>query len=380
MSKYQKIIDLRNMYLIKKSGFFDDKYYKLEYPEVTGNRLKHYYYEGYKKGYNPSSKFDNDFYLTNNSDVYNAGINPLLHYVVSGRSEGRQIKKVSGVKISTAYSMLEQTRYSFRSLLDDDNSSRLTIFFTDEKYLDILFKIIKKCFNVNVRIMYSNIDFSKLEKFIRDNSINMNNIDFIKLDSHYYFKFRLNEKIICFDYMILNSLLHTLYIKYPIYYYIDKNIDTKSNDYKWLSYYVSKNQVLVVNDSDIAFDNYQLIVHNNLDHINQEVLKVGLQFDNLCIPMLQVMEDYFIKNNLDYKVNFFYSSDDFHKTISFIDDERIKSVLSLDDVDVIVRFSYEKQDFGNEKNLVSIYFDKCDDKLPIFSIDMFCDKVGDDNV
>ena len=28
MSKYQKIVDLRNMYLIKKSGYFDDRYYK----------------------------------------------------------------------------------------------------------------------------------------------------------------------------------------------------------------------------------------------------------------------------------------------------------------------------------------------------------------
>ena len=63
---YKKLLDLRNMYLIKKSNYFDNDYYRREYPDVKGNLIKHYYYEGYKLGNNPSSKFYNNYYLDKN--------------------------------------------------------------------------------------------------------------------------------------------------------------------------------------------------------------------------------------------------------------------------------------------------------------------------
>ncbi len=46
-------------------------------------------------GRNPSPLFDATRYLFDNPDVAAAGINPLLHYLRHGRSEGRVIFAIS---------------------------------------------------------------------------------------------------------------------------------------------------------------------------------------------------------------------------------------------------------------------------------------------
>ncbi len=41
---------------------------------------------------NPGPLFDGEWYLANNADVAEAGSNPLLHYIESGRAEGRRVR------------------------------------------------------------------------------------------------------------------------------------------------------------------------------------------------------------------------------------------------------------------------------------------------
>lgn len=53
------------------------------------NTLLHYVWVGRYLGYSPSPWFDVDFYLSDNPDVFMAGIDPLLHYVRWGGGEGR---------------------------------------------------------------------------------------------------------------------------------------------------------------------------------------------------------------------------------------------------------------------------------------------------
>ena len=51
--------------------------------------LQHYLTVGWKKGFKPHPKFDPKFYLGTYPDVAEAGIEPLTHFVLQGRTEGR---------------------------------------------------------------------------------------------------------------------------------------------------------------------------------------------------------------------------------------------------------------------------------------------------
>jgi glycosyltransferase involved in cell wall biosynthesis len=83
--------------LIAESAFFNASWYKNHYlsdmPDV--DPVKHYLEEGFKFGYDPSELFSTEFYLLVNKDVYNAGINPLLHYEQYGKNEARRIAPAS---------------------------------------------------------------------------------------------------------------------------------------------------------------------------------------------------------------------------------------------------------------------------------------------
>ena len=75
-------------------SMIDASYYIKEYPSYIMDKLPpeiHYMQIGWKRGYNPSDKFDTNQYLEDNPDVARSGINPLEHYVLYGKKEGRKI-------------------------------------------------------------------------------------------------------------------------------------------------------------------------------------------------------------------------------------------------------------------------------------------------
>jgi len=71
---------------------FDTRYYLANNRDVaeTGmNPLDHYLRFGWREGRKPNEWFDPQAYLTANQDVLKADIEPLLHYLEHGRREGR---------------------------------------------------------------------------------------------------------------------------------------------------------------------------------------------------------------------------------------------------------------------------------------------------
>lgn len=85
--------------LIIQSGLFDEKWYSEKYPVVSEaglTPLTHYYYSGYKIGFDPSPGFNSQWYLEQNPDVAAANYNPLWHYIVCGQKEGRRPVPNSG--------------------------------------------------------------------------------------------------------------------------------------------------------------------------------------------------------------------------------------------------------------------------------------------
>ncbi|WP_163005976.1 rhamnan synthesis F family protein [Methylobacterium brachiatum] len=79
---------------IEGSDLFDAAWYQSTYiPDLPPNQAaRHYLREGAARGMNPGPLFDGNWYLGNNADVAEAGLNPLLHYLNSGRAEGRPIR------------------------------------------------------------------------------------------------------------------------------------------------------------------------------------------------------------------------------------------------------------------------------------------------
>lgn len=94
MNKLKRLVRaIRDYYVIKNSGLFDAHYYLTNNSDVRHadiNPLKHYVKHGGLEGRNPSAKFDGEYYLNANADVKEANLNPLAHYLRYGEKEGRK--------------------------------------------------------------------------------------------------------------------------------------------------------------------------------------------------------------------------------------------------------------------------------------------------
>lgn len=85
--KFKKAVEL-----IKHSKLYDKEYYLENNQDIMErgiDPLTHYLFYGFKEKRNPSETFDNEFYLNFYGDVKRAGINPLVHYIIFGEKEGR---------------------------------------------------------------------------------------------------------------------------------------------------------------------------------------------------------------------------------------------------------------------------------------------------
>ena len=87
-----------NIEAIRTSQYFDAEWYQGRYPEVAQSGYdfaEHFLIFGCLERKNPSSYFDTAKYLQINPDVELTGTNPLLHYELHGRHEGRRIYAVT---------------------------------------------------------------------------------------------------------------------------------------------------------------------------------------------------------------------------------------------------------------------------------------------
>src|SRR5690606_40732101 len=85
--------DLPIFNVIKETRLFEPSWYIQQYGKshsIIGNPLKHYLSYGVSNNLNPSQNFNTSHYLQANPDVKQAGVNPFIHYVMTGRHEGRQ--------------------------------------------------------------------------------------------------------------------------------------------------------------------------------------------------------------------------------------------------------------------------------------------------
>jgi glycosyltransferase involved in cell wall biosynthesis len=82
----------REEWICLEAGLFDKDWYLEQNPDVADsgiNPITHYLCWGAAEGRDPNPLFDSDWYLKQNPDVAAAAINPLVHYVLWGAAEGR---------------------------------------------------------------------------------------------------------------------------------------------------------------------------------------------------------------------------------------------------------------------------------------------------
>jgi hypothetical protein len=78
--------------------FVDTRFYYDSYADVrgaSGDAVLHYNRNGWKEGRNPNPWFSTNEYLRLHRDVAVAGLNPLWHFVTTGRAEGRATRLVA---------------------------------------------------------------------------------------------------------------------------------------------------------------------------------------------------------------------------------------------------------------------------------------------
>lgn len=88
-------ISQEDIKIIKKSKFFDKKWYLKKYPDLKGidmSLAEHYLREGWKERRDPSLYFSTKEYLNINSGVRSEGVCPLLHYEKSGKYNNKQYR------------------------------------------------------------------------------------------------------------------------------------------------------------------------------------------------------------------------------------------------------------------------------------------------
>jgi O-antigen biosynthesis protein len=86
--------NLKEYLLIYKSGLFDQNYYlsnNLDVRNADIDPLMHFIKFGWKEGRNPSEHFDIQFYQSKYSNVTQGNVNPLVHYINHGQKEGLEI-------------------------------------------------------------------------------------------------------------------------------------------------------------------------------------------------------------------------------------------------------------------------------------------------
>ena len=102
--------------IIKFSKLFNETWYKTQYLKNSSeNPIQHYINVGCDKNFNPSPEFNTKWYLEENPDVKKVGMNPLVHYILYGRKEGRLPNESFDWKTKDSYTVI-----LYSGLFDDE--------------------------------------------------------------------------------------------------------------------------------------------------------------------------------------------------------------------------------------------------------------------
>jgi hypothetical protein len=364
--------DRENIELIRKSKYFDKKYYLLENPDVKGDPCKHYYYYGWKEGKSPSFNFSNDFYLNNYKDVADAGINPLLHYLKFGKAENRLIEKDDGLSLKKVYEKIYECPYFYKIYISDDKTRRVNLFFDeidDNIYNmgEFIQFVINFCnqFHYQLRIIYYMANFGVLKSFLKDNNVKLpSDVVFLNLKSSNYLEVGLEEKYVCTSWKNAKALLNTASINTNIYFYLGDYDEEDISSYYQLSNICTNDHIVcLVKDEEKLkkLKKCQLKCDiNSKKLVEKEVNQLYCDFDGMFIVGVELLNDVFLTGMLDsnnWKVNILEKEKDF----KFHLDTNVGICMidkPIGGVDFIFQLSYEKKKIEEDIPMINAWIEK----------------------
>ena len=305
----KKLDDMKNINLLKKSNFFDEKYYVETYKDIKKSDidpLRHYYYTGWKEGRNPSLKFDNNKYLDLNYD-YDININPVVHYLKYGKNNPNIIfpKSRNGLKVSDKINDNLYENFSFSTILFDEKVNRLNVFLnTNVKFnlsnmITLLFasEFCNK-YNYTMRII-SDRPEENFSKFVKFYKISFDKIEFFGVNEENYLRITENDIFLCNSLKSLNALLHDLTITNEIFYLMQ---DIDDYFYEQGDSFIKYNELL--NDSRVRFIvNSKSLYDYMSSNVSSNIKTNGIYFEPIFTPNNQ-------SNKKDGKHNLLFFSND----------------------------------------------------------------------
>ena len=166
-SNFKSSLKNRRFYnKINNSGLFDSEFYEKTYDDFSGDALKHYLTRGHLEGKLPSLDFDPDFYLKTYPDVKQSGLNPLFHYVVYGKEEGKLYQQSYSIRRKEE---ICETNLAFLSNYEFDEEPLVSIIILNRNGLNNL-KCLFKDFDAKTN--YSNYEIIVVDNASTDESVN----------------------------------------------------------------------------------------------------------------------------------------------------------------------------------------------------------------
>ena len=215
----KRILDRKNIRLIRKSNFFDEKFYTTNNPKVFGDPCTHYYRYGWKEGYDPSVDFNVNKYLNSYLDVKDKCMEPLYHYLQYGKKENRKIYKSCGkMSFDDVFQKIYNYAYSFNIYYCEDKK-RVNLFIDEvnkdtDELIRVMIKYCKKS-PYTLRIVCDNLHELNVPE----------DVDVINYNSSNYLEVNFNDIYICSSWKYVFALLNTTAFYGNVYYYV-RDIDS----------------------------------------------------------------------------------------------------------------------------------------------------------
>ena len=357
---------------INDSGLFDSEFYKETYDDFNGDPLNHYLTKGYREGKLPSLDFDPDFYLKTYPDVKQAHLNPLLHYIAYGKSEGKIIQQAYSIRRKEE---ICETNLAFLSNYEFDTEPLVSIIILNRNGLTHLKRLFK---DFDAKTNYSNYEIIVVDNASTDDSVSfLKSLDLpitvIENDINVSFSKGNNDaaKIAKGQYLLLlnndieptygwlNELVGTIYYNddvvsvgakliFPYYFNVNRESSYKiqhSGDifaermYPCCLYAVNKSDSkLDIFDSKLTRNNQCIAVTGAVNLIDKEVYDELSGLDEEYFYGLEDVDFCLKLHKMGYKILFAGNAVLFHHESS----TRVKS----------------KSYFENDKNNYSVFWNK----------------------
>ncbi len=310
----RKLSDMRNLWIVKNSPYFDKQYYLEKNPDVASSGvdpIKHYYYSGWKEGRNPSAQFNTDAYIGANYK-FNITINPIVHYMRFGQYDSRIIGPRTKLKKSVTDLLNAHFNESipFKTIPVTRDKIRLNIvyngfdkgcFFGGKATALILAIQFVDAYGYDLRIIAQNPEETVFYQFLELFHLEKpQKVEFFATDTNQRLEISEQDHFLCTMWSNADAVLHTPEITGKIFY-IMQEVETFFYDHgdNHLRCYntLTDDRLIPIVNSKLLYDYLCKNGYNN-------VVKNGIYFEPVFLKeLLQPSKTSFAKKE---KYNLFY--------------------------------------------------------------------------